>query len=184
VIDKSAVNWLEPCPGSAGPFVRILRPGPGEMVECLVVSARMYGVLTHFSRGRTYPCTLAKAGECELCKRPRQWTGYLGGYQPGRACYVVIVLTQEAYNSVRPVVEEPSFCWRGKWLSVARVGGSEKSRCRATFYQPRHVGAEGIPADFDVPGALMRIWGHAPESKPRSMAERAFGVEGAPPNPS
>jgi hypothetical protein len=140
------------------PFIQMLRPKPGEAVEVLVVSARLYGVKCHWVHGRTIPCTSERLGECEACPRPWQWTGFLGAYEARKARYVIVALTSEAYNGVRAVVEDPYFVWRGKWLSLARTGPARTSRVKAAFFAPRHVGINAVPLDFDVPAALCRLW--------------------------
>lgn len=96
-----AIQWDDSGPTGGGRWLPLVRPGVGESLTVVCLSARIVGVWLHWIEGRTVPCV----GEDEGCPYHEddmafglRWKGYFAAVRSVGASIVFGEITQEAWR--------------------------------------------------------------------------------------
>jgi hypothetical protein len=169
-LPKPSIAWQEAPEEPELPLIPILSPKPGQPVYCIITSARITGVVTHFIGQRTKPCT-GDATRCDGCTsgRPKRWKGYLAAVVPPSGRQVLAELTYEAHRGCKELHGIGAEIY-GKKLTLTRMGKSANSRVQAELAEVPGKANPGKP--FDVHEALIRIWFGVKRFKTKSAQEK------------
>ena len=155
-----AIAWTEEAPRKNGPYVPIIAAKPGAAVSAIVLSERMTAVYVHWSEGRSTPCRRPN-GVCELCELSyaTRWKGYLGVFWAESGRIGLIELTTNAVDKCLDLRRKTSL--RGGKIKVRRPGSRPNASVFAEFYEYHPsfgFALKDLPPEFDVKGALMKVW--------------------------
>lgn len=142
-------DFNQPCPWS---IFRFPAKATGGLI---VLSNRNLGVFTHYSGGRTRPCT---GDGCEYCtpQNPARWHGYLACLSERTSSRVLCEYTAAAHDAVKDSIERRGSL-RGLSLRGVRPNGRPNGRLVLSFVDvdtDRRTLAESPPL---LP-ILCRIW--------------------------
>jgi hypothetical protein len=145
-----------------GPQQTVVQLGAGDDIHCVVLSATIWGVSTHWNdragkHGRSERCT-ADRGECSGChaELPSRWKGYLYVYCFLRRKAVFVELTPASAEAIE--LQMPSNeSYRGQGLKLKRGDGGKKTRISVEVLEYRGDLA-ALPDDRDPEPILETLW--------------------------
>lgn len=166
-------------PPRVGPELWIRRLKASETLQCTIISASLWGCMTHWNGRSTEPCYESKK-ECPGHKRglPTRWKGYLHVWDEGKAEECFLELTPVAADNLLAQVMQGEPL-RGQRLKVERLKGN-KARLRVTLlahYTALRVGRD-LPPPKDPHNTLCKLWGLS-DVVVTPMAESVIPLEGA-----
>lgn len=153
----------------------IVRAKPDKPTWLVSISHDIFGVRTHFYKGRTMPCTFTGCPACER-KMTSRWSGYILAMAVKDGSQVVFEFPPPAAIQLDRAFKEYQSL-RGLKLNVTRT--ENRSNAKVTI-EVRGVSdqAHKLPPDEEVWPIIAHIWGlteHAPakfvEFAPENLAE-------------
>ena len=121
-------------PKKPGPQTKILQLKAGERIDGVILSEKIWGVVTHWNdgrgkKGRSQRCTQLETGECIGCSNqlPARWKGYLYILDFLRKGEMFVELTQGAAEKVGQEVGEHQSL-RGLRVKANRTPGGNTGR--------------------------------------------------------
>jgi hypothetical protein len=170
-------------PREPGRKVDIISAQPGMMTRAVITSREMATCRTHWlGNGDSKPCSRNEA--CPWCKEriPTRWKGYLCGFLTTTYCPCIIEITSGAVATC-PELADRAIDLRGKIVSLTRNGASSNAPVRAALEERTGTLLRApLPAPFDLPKALFRIWRFDPadylgKNRVAENAERYLNTE-------
>lgn len=141
-------------------------------LKVVSISSDIFGVRTHFFRGRTQPCRTVGCEACEA-KMLSRWTGFITAVDQADNASIVFEFTPPGAVMLDSVHSEYGSI-RGLQIVAARAGGRVNGKVHLTqkgFSKDTHR----LPAEVDIWTVLSHIWG-LQASAPAKFAE--FTEEG------
>lgn len=134
------------------------RPRLGETVCGVILNHTLFGVSTHWIRGRTVACQ-RESNACEGCDRGWVPIGrwYCGLWLPAMGKVEVLELTEGALDS-SPDLWNPDIDLRGRTVKVRRPGPRGNSRVYAELGSLSPFSGYA-PPEIDVEAQLRKIYG-------------------------
>lgn len=131
-------------------------PTDGRSLSLVVVSARVFGIRTHYYRRRTTPHL---AHDCPACRDGglSRWTGYLLAAEWPAIRPVIFEFTPKAAESLFGISERVGSL-RGSQIIASRHQKRANGQVRID-YKGEYRGQGKLPEDQDVLPILLHIWG-------------------------
>jgi len=135
--------------------LRIVRVQPGDKMAVRLLSERLQGLFTHFTRGRSVYCTGADCNPANH-RQERFWKGYAA---------IEMWLAQEKLwlSAVREITEDLALDFRGRWkrgqiweLVRARQQTKKKTPVSAVLLSENTT--DQLPEAFDLIDSLLRLY--------------------------
>jgi hypothetical protein len=154
-------------PDPAMRYIPLIMPQPGVPLRAVVLGKKAISCLVHWQRddrvkggGRTVPHTIPD-DTCPHCvvgnQRPR-WHAYLAAWMAHTSRYVIVDISVHAAQSCTPLDPRSGVNLRGLEILLRRIGTSRNSPVVAEL-GTRRIDESALAAEFDIPTALMRLWG-------------------------
>lgn len=149
--------WGPPAEVERPLFYQLVRPRIGETVSTVIISETLLGCYQHYDGSNTIPCVGRDQG-CLPCAAGMNWRwyGYFGVYLPWNGKLGILQITRGAYDTC-PAVQGTNVPFRGHYLKAWRRGRSVNSPLSIEL--GKRIDPKGLPPEFDVKGALLRLWG-------------------------
>lgn len=146
-------------------FVWSIKRASHEKPTLIVLLSRdIFGIRTHFFRGRTGPCLRA---DCEACaaKMLSRWTGYVAALENKNGAQILFEFTPPAAVILDKAFREYTSL-RG--LNVIATRGSKRANGKVQVeVRGLNPGAHKLPAEPDVWEVLSHLWGLREEAPGR-----------------
>lgn len=151
---------------------KVLRPQTknSQHVRAIILSPQIYGCQIHW-RGRTIPCS-AHTGECEVCNLGQQprWIGYVAAWNIKLKELALLEITAGCSQQIEDFRKKIGTL-RGVHIEIERQGeGSHGKLLVADLHVVKQDMLTNMPAQFDVPEILYRLWKLHPPKSPEQVA--------------
>ena len=160
-IPAAGLSEGPPDPPARQPHIIFRRPAPLQSIRGMCLSHAPLVIWTHWLDERTQPCCRDR-GHCPGCHLERRWNAWIAvlpQFSAVRQEVWTITRSSLLYAQALDGNERP---WRGRAVKITRDGPSPRSPIsveRSRTFHPER----GLPAPCDVFGALLVLWGLAPE---------------------
>jgi hypothetical protein len=150
-------NWEEAPPAAEANYgFRLIRCPAYKPMRAIILSEKMIGTRTHYTKGRTRPCE----GEgCEICKEglPWRWHAYLACLAGEQREKCILELTAQAADQLKPILASNGSL---RCIEILADRPSKKPNGRVRIQARLNgIGGASIPAAPDVPILMAHIWG-------------------------
>lgn len=134
----------------------IKRAGTDSVMKLVVLSSDIFGIRTHFFRGRTGPCLLS---DCEACehKQLSRWKGYLLAVDASDQQQCIFEFTPPAALKLDEAKKKYGTL-RGLQVYVSRASKKPNAKVNVTVRGISVLGPQECP-DYWVWPVLAHIWG-------------------------
>lgn len=152
-----------PTDGDSGAGWDIIRAAADHQLALTVVSTDLFGIRTHYHRGRTGPCL--KAG-CEACEEGKlsRWHGYLFAVRSSNSERVIFEFTPPCASTFDAAFREYGKL-RGLNVIVSRTSNRANAKVVVVIKGPS-PNAHKLPREPLMWPTLSKIWGLRSESFP------------------
>ena len=152
-----------PTDGDSGQGWDVIRANPEHPTPLTIVSTDLFGVRTHYHRGRTGPCL--RTG-CEACQEGKlsRWHGYLFAVRSANSERVILEYTPPAVVALEAAFKEYG---KLRGLNIIASRTSNRNNAKVTVaVKGMSPNAHKLPREPLMWPTLCKIWGLRAEGFP------------------